>query len=145
MMRISVRGPIRPRNIHSTISQRETSVIWNPENGKAIHRAVVWQDRRTASVCEELQSRGLQDRVREITGLVLDPYFSGTKLAWMLDRVSGYLSKEMQSAKKIRGALTYPAFMLGMVIHVLLLIVPFLSSYVILVATPPTCGLHVTL
>jgi glycerol kinase len=70
-------------------NQRETSLIWDRTSGRPIHRAIVWQDRRTASACEELEARGVRDRVREVTGLVLDPYFSGTKLAWMLDAVSG--------------------------------------------------------
>jgi glycerol kinase len=70
-------------------NQRETSLIWSRSNTEAIHRAVVWQDRRTASMCEALTKRGAAERVRSVTGLVLDPYFSGTKLSWMLDHVSG--------------------------------------------------------
>ncbi len=70
-------------------NQRETSVVWRRTDGRAIHRAIVWQDRRTAGVCEGLRTRGFADQVRTMTGLVLDPYFSGTKLAWILDHVDG--------------------------------------------------------
>jgi glycerol kinase len=70
-------------------NQRETSLVWQRDNGRPIHRAIVWQDRRTADRCAELRAAGTQDRVRALTGLVLDPYFSGTKLAWMLDHVDG--------------------------------------------------------
>lgn len=70
-------------------NQRETTLLWDRATGRAVHRAIVWQDRRTAARCAELKAAGHEARVRELTGLVLDPYFSGTKLAWMLDRVSG--------------------------------------------------------
>jgi glycerol kinase len=70
-------------------NQRETVVIWDKASGKPIHRAIVWQDRRTADACEELREAGLEGRVTEITGLLLDPYFSGTKIAWLLDNVPG--------------------------------------------------------
>ncbi len=70
-------------------NQRETSVIWDRTDGRPIHRALVWQDRRTADVCTQLKEAGHEARVRELTGLVLDPYFSGTKLAWVLDQVDG--------------------------------------------------------
>ena len=70
-------------------NQRETVVVWDRATGQPIHRAVVWQDRRTADVCARLQADGHADAVRQRTGLVLDPYFSGTKLAWVLDHVEG--------------------------------------------------------
>ncbi len=70
-------------------NQRETTVVWNRKTGKAIHRAIVWQDRRTADRCEALRAQGLSPLVAEQTGLVIDPYFSGTKVAWMLDNVAG--------------------------------------------------------
>jgi glycerol kinase len=70
-------------------NQRETTVVWNRATGQPIHRAIVWQDRRTADVCERLRANGLSAMVAERTGLVLDPYFSGTKLAWILDHVPG--------------------------------------------------------
>ncbi|MEC9351952.1 MAG: FGGY family carbohydrate kinase, partial [Planctomycetota bacterium] len=68
-------------------NQRETTAIWKAENGEPIHRAIVWQDRRTAGRCRELKEAGLENLFREKTGLVLDPYFSGTKMAWLLDEV----------------------------------------------------------
>ena len=70
-------------------NQRETTVVWNRATAQPIHRAIVWQDRRTADVCERLRANGLSATVAERTGLVLDPYFSGTKLAWILDHVPG--------------------------------------------------------
>ncbi|RAK58338.1 glycerol kinase [Phenylobacterium hankyongense] len=70
-------------------NQRETVVVWDRATGKPIHRAIVWQDRRTADACERLRGEGHEARVTEITGLLLDPYFSGAKIAWLLDRVDG--------------------------------------------------------
>ncbi len=70
-------------------NQRETSLVWDRSDGRPLHRALVWQDRRTADACTALQQAGHQARVRELTGLVLDPYFSATKLAWVLDHVDG--------------------------------------------------------
>ncbi len=70
-------------------NQRETTVLWDRERGEAVHRAIVWQDRRTADRCRRLEEAGHGPLVRERTGLVLDPYFSGTKLAWLLEHVEG--------------------------------------------------------
>ncbi len=70
-------------------NQRETTLIWDKGTGKPIHRAIVWQDRRTAPLCAELEKKGHGPKVRETTGLVLDPYFSGTKIAWLLEHVPG--------------------------------------------------------
>ncbi|KJF95561.1 glycerol kinase [Photobacterium angustum] len=70
-------------------NQRETTIVWNKETGKPVYNAIVWQCRRTAEICEELKQRGLEEYVRENTGLVLDPYFSGTKVKWILDNVDG--------------------------------------------------------
>lgn len=70
-------------------NQRETSVVWERATGKPIYRAIVWQDRRTASKCGELRAAGHEQMIREKTGLLLDPYFSGTKFAWILDHVDG--------------------------------------------------------
>ncbi len=69
-------------------NQRETTLVWDRATDRAIHRAIVWQERRTADTCGRLRERGEEARVRKATGLVLDPYFSGTKLAWILDAVS---------------------------------------------------------
>lgn len=70
-------------------NQRETTIVWDRQTGKPIHNAIVWQDRRTASRCSELQSAGHADTVTAKTGLLLDPYFSGTKISWLLDNVDG--------------------------------------------------------
>jgi glycerol kinase len=70
-------------------NQRETTLLWERASGKPIHRAIVWQDRRTAARCADLNAQGHTPRVRETTGLVLDPYFSGTKIGWLLDHVAG--------------------------------------------------------
>src|SRR5438477_7670603 len=70
-------------------NQRETTLLWDRQSGEPLHRAIVWQDRRTAPLCEELRAAGAESLVRERTGLVIDPYFSGTKLAWLLDNVPG--------------------------------------------------------
>ena len=70
-------------------NQRETTVLWDRRSGEPVHRAIVWQDRRTAERCRALREAGHEPLVRERTGLVLDPYFSGTKLAWLLEQVEG--------------------------------------------------------
>jgi len=70
-------------------NQRETTVVWDRRTGAPLHNAIVWQDRRTADLCRKLTSEGREPEVAEKTGLVLDPYFSATKLAWILDRVPG--------------------------------------------------------
>jgi glycerol kinase len=70
-------------------NQRETTILWDRQSGEPIHNAIVWQDRRTAALCAELKSLGAESLVRERTGLVIDPYFSGTKIAWLLDNVPG--------------------------------------------------------
>jgi glycerol kinase len=70
-------------------NQRETTVVWDRATGEPVHRAIVWQDRRTAETCARLKARGHEPMVTRKTGLLLDPYFSGTKLAWILDNVPG--------------------------------------------------------
>ncbi len=70
-------------------NQRETVMLWDRRDGKALHRAIVWQDRRTAELCQSLKRQGHEPLFTERTGLLLDPYFSGTKLAWLLDNVEG--------------------------------------------------------
>ena len=74
-------------------NQRETTVVWEKSTGKPIHRAIVWQDRRTADICDRLRAKGCEAQVTEISGLLLDPYFSGTKIAWLLDHVEGARSR----------------------------------------------------
>lgn len=70
-------------------NQRETTVVWNKNTGKPVYNAIVWQDRRTAAFCDKLKAKGLEDYVRTNTGLVIDAYFSGTKINWILDNVEG--------------------------------------------------------
>jgi glycerol kinase len=70
-------------------NQRETTLLWDAESGKLLHRAIVWQDRRTAHYCAELKQAGHEPMVAEKTGLLIDPYFSATKLRWLLDNVEG--------------------------------------------------------
>ena len=70
-------------------NQRETTLIWDRKTGQPIHNAIVWQDRRTAALCQRLKAEGHEDLVTERTGLLLDPYFSGTKVGWLLDNVPG--------------------------------------------------------
>ncbi|MBC8019403.1 MAG: glycerol kinase, partial [Verrucomicrobia bacterium] len=74
-------------------NQRETTVVWDRSSGKPIHHAIVWQDRRTAGECDLLRAQGHEPIFRARTGLLLDPYFSGTKLAWLLDHVPGARTK----------------------------------------------------
>ncbi|QOL80477.1 glycerol kinase GlpK [Pseudooceanicola spongiae] len=74
-------------------NQRETTLVWDRDTGKPIHNAIVWQDRRTAPICAELRDAGHEEMVSERTGLLLDPYFSGTKLKWLLDNVEGARDK----------------------------------------------------
>ena len=70
-------------------NQRETTIVWDRATGKAIHRAIVWQDRRTSDICAKLKSEGHEPAIAAKTGLIVDPYFSGTKVAWLLDHVPG--------------------------------------------------------
>ena len=74
-------------------NQRETAVVWDKRTGKAIYNAIVWQDRRTAPICEELKAKGLEQYVKQTTGLVIDSYFSGTKVKWLLEKVEGARDK----------------------------------------------------
>jgi len=80
-------------------NQRETTVLWNRETGEPIYNAIVWQDRRTASFCQSLKDAGHEALFSSKTGLLLDPYFSGTKIAWVLDNVEG--AREMAEAGKL--------------------------------------------
>ncbi|MCA0452937.1 MAG: glycerol kinase GlpK [Chloroflexi bacterium] len=80
-------------------NQRETTIIWDRETGEPIHNAIVWQDRRTAAFCDQLKAEGFDKTIREKTGLVTDAYFSGTKVAWLLDNVAG--ARERAEAGKL--------------------------------------------
>ncbi len=80
-------------------NQRETTVVWDRETGEPVHNAIVWLDKRTTAICEDLKNRGLSNYIREHTGLVIDSYFSATKLKWILDNVDGV--KEKAAAGKL--------------------------------------------
>lgn len=100
-------------------NQRETSIIWDRDTGKPRHNAIVWQCRRTSDICANLKSKGLEPLFRAKTGLVLDPYFSGTKVRWMLDNVDG-LRADAEAGKVAFGTVdSYLIFRLtGGVSHV---------------------------
>jgi glycerol kinase len=83
-------------------NQRETVCVWDPRSGEPLYRAIVWQDRRTARRCEQLRAEGAEGVVRERTGLVLDPYFSATKIEWLLDNVDG-LRARARSGRAVFG------------------------------------------
>ncbi len=83
-------------------NQRETVCAWDPHTGEPLHRAIVWQDRRTATRCDELREQGHEELIRERTGLVLDPYFSGTKIQWLLESVDG-LRERAESGRALFG------------------------------------------
>jgi glycerol kinase len=85
------RGHVRPRDVAAIgiTNQRETTVVWDRDTGAPVHNAIVWQDRRTAEMCDRIKADGHEALVRERTGLVVDAYFSGTKIAWILDNVPG--------------------------------------------------------
>jgi glycerol kinase len=85
-------------------NQRETVCVWDPAGGEPLHRAIVWQDRRTAARCEELRARGHESLVRERTGLVLDPYFSATKIEWLLGNVEG-LRERARDGRAVFGTI----------------------------------------
>ena len=74
-------------------NQRETTIVWDRDTGEPVYHAIVWQCRRTSAYCDELKARGLTEKFREKTGLVIDAYFSATKLKWILDNVPGARQK----------------------------------------------------
>ena len=81
-------------------NQRETTIVWDAETGQPVYNAIVWQDRRTSEYCDFLKSQGLVDKIREKTGLIIDAYFSGTKIRWILENVPG--AREKAEAGKLR-------------------------------------------
>jgi len=86
-----VKGEIKSADIAAIgiTNQRETTIVWDRETGKPIHNAIVWQDRRTAAYCDELKEQGYEQKIREKTGLLIDSYFSATKIRWILNNVEG--------------------------------------------------------
>ncbi|MEJ5316177.1 MAG: glycerol kinase GlpK [Tenuifilum sp.] len=91
MSKIGING----QNLHGIgiTNQRETTIVWDRNTGEPIYNAIVWQDRRTSSLCDELRAKGFTDTIRQKTGLVIDAYFSGTKVKWILDNVPGAREK----------------------------------------------------
>jgi len=91
MVEAIAQSNLRPSDISAIgiTNQRETTIVWDKETGLPIYNAIVWQCRRTASICEELKQRGLAEKIKEKTGLLIDAYFSGTKIKWILDNVEG--------------------------------------------------------
>lgn len=83
-------------------NQRETTIVWDPKTGKPLHNAIVWQDTRTNGICEEMEERGLEKTIREKTGLRIHSYFSGPKIKWILDNVSG-VEKKVDEGRAIFG------------------------------------------
>ena len=81
-------------------NQRETTIVWDAETGQPVHNAIVWQDRRTSELSDSLKEQGLVDKIREKTGLIIDAYFSGTKIKWILDNVPG--ARQRAEAGKLR-------------------------------------------
>jgi glycerol kinase len=81
-------------------NQRETTIVWDAETGQPVYNAIVWQDRRTSAYCDALKAQGLVEKIREKTGLIIDAYFSGTKIKWILDHVEG--AREKAEAGKLR-------------------------------------------
>ena len=81
-------------------NQRETTIVWDAETGTPVYNAIVWQDRRTSAFCDSLKEQGLVDKIRQKTGLIIDAYFSGTKIKWILDHVPG--AREKAEAGKLR-------------------------------------------
>ena len=77
-------------------NQRETTILWDRETGEPVHHAIVWQCRRTSEICDRLKEKGLTSLIREKTGLVIDAYFSATKIKWLLDHVPGAREKARQ-------------------------------------------------
>ena len=77
-------------------NQRETTIVWDAETGEPVYNAIVWQDRRTSEYCDSLKAQGLTDMIREKTGLIVDAYFSGTKIRWILENVPGAREKAEQ-------------------------------------------------
>ena len=88
---VLAKARVRPRDVVAlgVANQRETTIVWDRETGVPVYNAIVWQDRRTAALCDQLRADGHEEQIRNKTGLLIDPYFSGTKVAWILDNVDG--------------------------------------------------------
>lgn len=91
LVEVFARSGVTPQEVAAIgiTNQRETTIVWDRHTGRPVYNAIVWQCRRTAPICEELKERGLSDYIRDTTGLLIDAYFSGTKIKWILDNVPG--------------------------------------------------------
>ena len=101
LQEVMAKTNIKPEQIAAIgiTNQRETTIVWDKETGEPIYNAIVWQCRRTAKICEELKSEGLDKYIKENTGLVIDAYFSATKIKWILDNIEG--AREKAKAGKL--------------------------------------------
>lgn len=95
---VLARARIRPRDVAALgiTNQRETTLVWDRDTGMPVYNAIVWQDRRTADFCTQLRKDGNEEQIRRKTGLLIDPYFSGTKVSWILDNVAGARARAEQ-------------------------------------------------
>ncbi|GAB3663772.1 glycerol kinase GlpK [Echinicola sediminis] len=101
ILEVIAQAEISPKQIAAIgiTNQRETTIVWDRETGKPIYKAIVWQDRRTSAFCNELKSKGLSEKINRKTGLIIDAYFSATKIKWILDHVEG--ARERAKAGKL--------------------------------------------
>ena len=90
-----IKGGLIPKQLAAIgiTNQRETTIVWDRETGQPVYNAIVWQDRRTAAYCDSLKAQGLDKIIQEKTGLVIDAYFSATKIKWILENVDGAAEK----------------------------------------------------
>ena len=95
---VLAKGDILPEEVAGIgiSNQRETTILWEKDTGRPVYNAIVWQCRRTAGICEELKNAGCEDYIRQSTGLLIDAYFSGTKIKWILDHVPGLRERANQ-------------------------------------------------
>jgi glycerol kinase len=99
-------------------NQRETTIVWDRETGEPVHNAIVWQDRRTAALCDRLKADGEESLIQRRTGLLLDPYFSASKVAWILENVAGAreraaAGRDRREQRLAHDALRHPCSRLG--------------------------------
>lgn len=104
--RVILEAKLKPSDIHAIgiTNQRETTVVWDKETGQPIYNAIVWQSRQTSKICEELILKGYEETFKEKTGLLIDAYFSGTKIKWILDNIEG-ARKKAEEGKLLFGTI----------------------------------------
>lgn len=101
---VLLKGEVSPKQIGAIgiTNQRETTIVWDRKTGKPLMNAIVWQDRRTTKLCQTLKYQGNEPLIRKKTGLLLDPYFSGTKLHWILNTIPGALERAKKRRARLR-------------------------------------------